>query len=176
MKSETETETETESPSMSSLAREFMLANGNDVDLASAAMEGHVVSDVELYKLLTLPAFQLECRNNCRGIRSKMRQEATFIAGMSEDQKKGYLASIRHDWHTLMDFQLPDGTKLRDATRDMLNEAMAVYYKQARTMTIRRHWLVSVHRELPDDLKTVADVFTEEKLVKLYQFWQSKVK
>ncbi len=68
----------------------------------------------------------------------------------------------------MMNFPIIGGKKLQDATRAEITDTAEYYATIAATHNQRACWFRAIAQAMPDDAKTVADIFTEERLVELW--------
>lgn len=105
-------------------------------ELMDAAKNNH-----ELYVYLTEPFLQQACYNV---VRSRYRSERRQLWTAPNYDQGGNGHRVREHARSLLDFPLPNGKRLRDATRADLLEAAEFYGKQAANMTAKAEWLQRV--------------------------------
>lgn len=100
-------------------------------------------------------------------IGEKRRRDRSVIWSRpaAADARVGLLrrASVRM---SLLDFPLPDGTRLGNADAEALAGGIATYTAQASDMAAKAKWLDLIRAQLPEG-KTVGEAMTEQDLERL---------
>jgi len=148
-------------PSLYTLAREALAVADNDIQAASDVLADRL-EDPALRRALSLDAIKMAAGGIIRTTRSSDRAaiehaERMRRAGVAVLERAAAMS------RALMDFPLPHGGLLRDATRKDVETAVAHYEGSAATATRRAAWLKSVAAKVPEGL-TVGAALTEADL------------
>lgn len=147
-------------------AREAFTKAGGDIVEAQAELVKMVNSDADLYKEVLDPWLSRACydiiRKICRDDRRRI-WNAPHLQVV--DTSKGMSRASNTN---LMDFPLPGGLRLGQATRDEVTKAASFYETQARNMTHKSTWLGLIGQGLKAN-DTVEKRYTEERLLELQQ-------
>lgn len=158
-------------PTLDELASEAMEAANNDITSAATLLVDRLLSEPVLQNRYASSMLLQGCRSKCSAMRSKTRTLILDggLSTISSTTARGILAAIVHDTEALLNFPLPDGSKLRQATRPLLLNVVNTYGKQAQTMMVRRQWFLLMAQQMPDDLKRIEDVMDEVALQQYYE-------
>ena len=159
------------------LATDAMVAKGGNIRDAAEYMTLKIQEDEAMIREVVLPAIRRICFERCKWIHSQTRGaiEGTQDMNPRSSLVRGYLAAIMHDNTRLMELPLMGaGVTVREATRGQIQESVRMHYLQAEKMMQMRQFLISVANYLPDNVKKVGDVMTEERLQALMQAAQNK--
>lgn len=115
-----------------------IIDHASDVADASRKLEEAARSDRELRDYLTEPYLKQACYN---AVRSHYRVERREIWTAPNYTKGGNGQRVEQHARTLLDFPLPNGKRLRDATREDLLSAAEFYRRQSEDMAQKAHWL-----------------------------------
>jgi len=130
---------------------------------AAKLLEEWAHQDAELKAALLEPLLKQACyqavTRACRVFRRKVWTAPNYTKS-GNGQRVVALAN------SLMDFPLPGGVRLRDATKKQIEEAAGYYGRQARQMAVITAWLQRIYSRL-DHGSPVAEQLTEEQLVAL---------
>lgn len=140
-------------------AQDAMTQADGDVLEATAALEEMARDDMSVWQVLTENLLKSACYDACRGI---CRSERRVIWHTTGSDKGGNGERVKSHAATLMDFPLPGGKRLRDATKDDLIEAAGFYDRQAAQMASVAEWLTGIARKVRG--KTVGESMTEDQL------------
>jgi len=100
--------------------------------------------------------------------RGQMRIAASNPTPIDKTQRgHRVMALARGNALMLLDWRLPDGTRMRDATKPQLRKAAELQYKQGTTMVNDSKWYARVADNLKDDKTKVGSVLKEDMLRKL---------
>lgn len=149
------------------LAAEVMDDADGNLDRATERMVASLQADPRLFRDLVMPVLLTLCRNACRDVQRRLRGD--IVAAVRPDTMQGYEAAEAADRRALLEFPLPSGIKIAEATKADLADAIGFYYRQARDMMRKRQWFVLLQDRLPDEHKRVGDVLTERELEALYR-------
>jgi hypothetical protein len=153
--------TEPTEPTIALVAREALDIAGGNALKATELMVERVESDGRLYRLLMDPLVRLACYNVVsQQIRSK-RKAVYKTKQPSKKKAKASVAALAAG--NLLDFPLPGGLRLGEATRNDVAAAQAFYASQASDMGHKARWLGMVLHALPKG-KKVKDAITPAKL------------
>lgn len=144
------------------LATQAMEQCDGDVLKATEYLEQTARKDVGVWKALTEGLLRNACYDACRGI---CRSERRIIWNSPNYSAGGNGERVKQHAETLMDWPLPGGMKLRDATKKDLLEASTFYQKQASKMAAISGWLGAIANKVKT--KTVGETLTDEQLRKL---------
>lgn len=152
------------------------LTDAARIALATADGEVRRATDLLYERAMTDQAFldhhfREAIRTACyAAVSGCVRQERRAVFAMpqptSPERRAQINALASGSIRSLMDFPLPGGKRLGDATRGEVSEAADAYGKQARDMAWKSRWLGHIAQSLPDG-KRVADVLTDERLEEL---------
>lgn len=150
-------------------AKRALVEAGGDVRRAAdllrdRAMEDRAFLDAHFGVLIRDAAYKAVA--HC--IRADRRVVWTTPQPTTQERSAQVAALASGTAQTLLDFALPGGKLLRNATRAEVAEAASFYAKQARDMSWKSRWLDHVAQSLPDG-KRVADVLSPERLEELRQ-------
>jgi hypothetical protein len=144
-------------------ARKALDAANGDVVKAVTILERKARSEPLIANALVMPLLKTACydaiRAVCRHDRRKVWTSPNYSAG-GNGERVHQLAS------SLMDFPLPGGKKLAQATRDDLQEAGKFYGMQADNMAHKARWLLAIADRL-EGRKMVKSCLSESDLVSL---------
>lgn len=140
-------------------AEEAMEQADGDVLEATAALEAMARNDVSVWQVLTEQLLKTACYDACRSI---CRSERRVIWNTTGSDAGGKGDRVKAHGNMLMDFPLPGGMKLRDATKQDLMDAAGFYERQAAQMTAVASWLSAIASKVKT--KTVGDTLTEVQL------------
>jgi hypothetical protein len=135
----------------------------NEVQAATAILEDMACNDPDLYNALLSPFLNVAAYEACRALCRQQRQK--IWTAPNYDQGGNGHRVLDHAM-SLMDFPLPGGKRLRDATKADLEEASSFFAKQAADMSHKARWLSAIASKVKGK-KTVADVFDADSLAKL---------
>jgi hypothetical protein len=150
---------------ISEIATNALAAADGDVVRATDAMVTAVMNSKVLYRSLMDPLVKQACydaiRGQCRAQRRVIWETPQPSASSTRDRIGGLAAGL-----TLMDFPLPGGIKVGDATRAEVMDASDSYLAQATDNAAKGRWLRLIARHVTGDAK-VRDVLTLERLIQL---------
>lgn len=148
---------------VSQAAVEALVGADGDVKAATAVLLKKVRQSRQLRDALTEPLLEQACYNaitaQCRRQRRQIWTPPNYEAGGNGDR---VIALAR----SLLDFPLPGGRRLGEATRDEVVDAARFYAAQADDMTHKARWLARVAEAL-SDAQCVADALDEARLAEL---------
>ncbi len=147
--------------SLSSLAREALKASGNDTDVAAEWLSGRL-EDPAIRKVVAADIVAMAAGAAIRAVRSSDR--ALIDDDMRRRQAGEVLARAGAVDRALMDYPLPFGGVLADATRAEISRAVEHYRVSSKTALMRAAWLERVGAKLPDDATPVRAALTEADL------------
>lgn len=153
-------QTQEEEPTAEDLARRAMAQAGEDVGEATRILEQWARQNTRIWKAVTEDFLAQGCYAVVRGV---CRQERRAIWHSPGYDPGGSGARVRGHARSILDLPLPGGKRLRDATREDLQEASGFYARQARQMAVMAEFLEAVAGKVKGR-KTVGDVLTEKQL------------
>jgi hypothetical protein len=138
-----------------------MMIHPTDVQKATAHMLASVRASRKLRDALTEPLLRSACYD---AIRAAYRRERRVIwTAPGYDASQGADRAVSYAQASLLDFRLPHGTRLGDATRADIAEAEGLYRAQADDMAHKGRWLALIAQGLPADQK-VSAVYDDARL------------
>jgi len=140
-----------------------------DVTEASRRLEEEARHCRELYDYLTSPALPKLCY---AAVSQTYRDNRQKVWTAPNYTKGGNGHRVANHAQTLLDFPLPGGKRLRDATSQDLQEAAEFYAKQAADMSAKSAWLTRVGERVGGN--KVADVMDADELDKLRRQEEAK--
>ena len=144
------------------IAQEIMEQAEGDVLTATELLEAFARQNVQVWQAVTESLLRTACydacRAICRGERRVIWNAPGYDAGGGGERVKAHSAS-------LMDWPLPGGKKLRDATKKDLLDAAGFYSMQASQMAAVSTWLECIAAKVK--AKTVGETLTDTQLRKL---------
>jgi hypothetical protein len=145
------------------LAARELAANTGDVAGAAKAMETKARANPALWMALTDSLLPQACYD---AIRAQCRKERRTIWTAPNYTPGGNGGRVVKHALGLLDFPLPGGKRLRDATADEVRAAAQFYHAQAATMARQGRWLDLVAAQVAPNC-TVGQVLDETKLGQL---------
>ncbi len=150
---------------VSQAASEALAKAGGDVREATKAMVAKVRKSRQLRDALTEPLIEQACyaaiTAQCRKARSRVWTPPNYSEGGNGER---VIALARG----LLDFPLPGGRRLAEATREEVIAGAQFYRGHADDMAHKARWLARVAAELQAEQR-VADVLDETRLAALQQ-------
>lgn len=150
---------------VSQAAADALQAADGDVRKATEAMLAAVRKSRRLRDALTEPLLETACyaaiTAQCRKQRSRIWTPPNYSEAGNGDR---VIALAR----TLLDFPLPGGRRLGDATRAEVVDAARFYTSHAEDMAHKARWLARVAEAVPDGQR-VADALDEARLARLQE-------
>ena len=140
-------------------------ANG-DFEKATDYLEKHIHDDEVLFHAVVDPLVRIACSDILRGFTHQSRNRL-FNGLNKETDSEGKIKALGAA--NFMMFQLPGGKPLENATKVEVMSGAHYYLKQAKTMTIRGHWLELVSKAMTNNKTRVADQFNNERLGALWE-------
>lgn len=150
-------------PSIPEVARECLEKAGGDVRAAVPVMLARVKANRELRDALTAPLLSNACYD---AIAQECRVQRRHIWTAPNYAPGGNGARVIALATSLLDFPLPGGKRLADATRAEVAHAAEFYVSQAADMNHKGRWLRLVAQSVRDDQR-VADALDETRLAEL---------
>ena len=152
-------EVEEESQTIDAIARDCLLDAGGDWQEAAKSMEKTINTDAELKAALLEPML---AKVIWAAIRQAAREtRATFwVHGSGTDNVTGITEMANR---TLLDFPLPGGKRLGDATAEDVEKARGFYHAQAAGNARAARFLAAVKVAMGDSEK-VSDALTHDRL------------
>lgn len=150
--------------------------SGNDMKMATKLLASRVLSDATLFRLIMEPLVELACReavracvkSQRRSVWNEPRQGSAPARTTDHNGPARVAALVAGTIAGLMDFPLPGGKRLADATKGEVEAASWSYRAQADDMSIKGRWLALIAKKLsPNDV--VRNVLTEDDLTSLRQ-------
>lgn len=141
------------------IAQEMMLEADGDVLEATAMLEELARQDVEVWQAVTDGLLRTACYDACRSI---CRSERRTIWHTSGYDAGGNGERIKSHSSSLMEWPLPGGKRMRDATKQDLIDAAGFYAMQASQMAAVSDWLGRVASKVKS--KTVGETLTDKQL------------
>jgi hypothetical protein len=163
-KPELKTDTAAE-PSIASVASGCLDAADGDVMRATAIMVGKVTKDSVLYRVLMDPLVREACYAALTQACRRRRRTVWDVQPPSAETQRNTVVDLARGM-TLLDFPLPGGLRLRDASRDDVAAAAEFYLNQASDMAVKGRWLRLVAQAVPGK-KKVGSVLSIERLEEL---------
>lgn len=139
--------------------------SGGDVSKATQALMVVAERHKGLRAALLDPFLETACNQAVRRLQQDARAKlwgSRAIATATDDAE----AMKRLAQRNLLDFPLPNGMRLADASKDDVGNAIQFYRKQANDMAWKARWLQLVAQSVPGG-KKVGDALTEERLREL---------
>lgn len=153
--------------SVSAIARECLEAANGDVRTATIILLNRCDKDLQLYKTIAGPLMRTACYEEIRKVCRKDRRAIWHMPQPTAQEQRGRVIALNN---TLMDFRLPDGTRLGDAKHSNIMAASEFYRKQGRDMTVKAVWLEMIAKKVDaKDRKTASQCVSVEELDKLRQ-------
>lgn len=156
--------TATTIPNIRQIAAEELDRADGAVERATAAMQRRVLNDHALFRALMTPLVHGACYNEitsvCRAARAVIWRNTQPSA---EEGRRVIELTGRATARVLMNFQLPGGLRLGDATKSQVQEAAQFYLNQGNDMLIKGRWLQLINNAMPRNT-TVASALTEQRL------------
>jgi len=150
------------------IATEALEKAKGDVIKATAIMAKRVLDNDVLYHRLMDPLVQNACYDVVRGLIRKNRGQIYNMPQPTPERASlGVLSLATGLLATLLDFPLPGGKRLGDATRVEINGHVVFYETQSKDMRIKARWLKLVAGRLRRDDVTVAEVLSDKQLRRL---------
>lgn len=140
---------------------QFELDNsGGDVVTATNALEALARGNPEVWMSITDSLLRDACYNQ---ITALCRRERRKIWSAPAPDTKSQSNRVVNHAKSILDFPLPGGKRLRDATKEDLSAASSFYQKQAAKMSSISEWLSSVAKRVKKGA-TVGDCLSEKQL------------
>jgi len=147
-------------------AAEILAAADGDVQKATDDLFNFVTRNEKRYREMADPLVREGCYSI---VRLLARFEAAEVWNGTRAAAQGQRAAGAMAAATvfaLMNYRLPGGAVLKDATGQEVAEAACFYMKQGRTMIEKGTWLEMIAKRVPQD-RTVSSVLTENDLLKM---------
>ncbi len=146
-----------------SAARDALRETNNVVE-AAKLLEQWASNNQELYRSITEPLLPKVCYE---AVRTACHEDRRSVWTAPNYNKAGNGERVISHAHSLLDFRLPGGTLLRDATKNELLAAAEFYRQQANDMNHKALWLSAIAAKV--GRRKVANAFTDSKLRELQQ-------
>jgi len=154
---------------LSSLARDHLKECDGDVEAASAALYDELDGDKYLLSIIAEQAIReavksyvsLAHRNDRVAIIKSIQPRVLDIAGAVKRLEKSNTRMI-------LDFPLAGGIKLRDATKEQVQDQADMYGRTERDAAHKRVWLERIAKLLKPG-QVVGKVINETKAIKLFE-------
>jgi hypothetical protein len=147
--------------------QEVLTAAENDVVKATALLQARVMEDRDLYREIMDPLVRTACYDLLRRLQKSERRiiwQSDF--SKPEDHRSRVIALAGGTLSSLLNFPLPSGLRLGDATRQDVLSAAAFYAKQANDMAVKSCWLELVAKRVKEGT-IVRDVLDDRALIAL---------
>jgi hypothetical protein len=156
------------------LAAEEMGNANNNVPRAVIAMQSRISADPVLYQALIVPiiknALWEAASRSRRSLRSAIDRNRSSSQSSRRSSRRSSRARIRLvAAATMMEWPLPSGKAIGDATKSDLRAARQVYQSQIAPLTIRERWYGLVENKLPSERHHVRNVMNLDQITKLYE-------
>jgi len=112
--------------------------------------------------------WKLRAAEEAVGLAMKTFRRRTWESTQRQIDPNRVAALIQSNREMLMDFPLPGGLALRDATKDDVTAAALFYSTQATNMGHKARWLDLIAKKVPKG-KTVADALDNDALATLQE-------
>lgn len=139
---------------------------GGDVQAATKHMAARIRADRALRDALTDPLIDVACYDAVSGVIRKERRVVWMAPEVTSDTGARIIQLASGNAASLMDFPLPGGKKLGDATRAEVSAAAEFYRRQAVDMSSKAVWLRFVAQSVPENQR-VSEAMTSERLIEL---------
>ena len=151
-----------QAPSLHALAAHYLKAAKNNRAEAEAATINAIFADNELREALAVPLVAGAVK---QAVGEVIRQDRADVwSGPSpEAGKRRVKITARINNLLLMNFRLPTGKLLRDATAAEVKEAAMFYFKQGSDMMVKYRWLTAIAKAVPAG-EIVGKVLREKQL------------
>lgn len=158
---------------LSQLAREVLTEADGDTETASEALTNRLLEDRSLLQSVisqaVADAVAYRVRYSMRSERAWIVRQATRPpAAPSHGSKDDVIALAKGLAASLLDMPLARGVRLRDATREQVQEQADMYAAQASDMGHKARWLNLIAQAIPAD-STVGDVLTDARATELWK-------
>jgi hypothetical protein len=141
--------------------------NPDDAQAAAGAVYSALQADPAAYNALAHDLIMVACRNAVASLYASSRAKARHAASKHDaNQKAGVVALAAAQREVMMEYVCAGGVRLRNATRDVLARTIRWKEEAAGTLKADAIWLEHVMQGVSDG-KTVADAFTEQRLIEL---------
>ena len=150
-------------PSVAETARECLEKAGGDVRKATPLMVERVKASRVLRDALTAPLLSNACYD---AISAECRQQRRHVWTPPNYTADGNGARVIALATSLLDFPLPGGKRLAEASRGEVAQAADFYATQAADMSHKGRWLRLVAQSVREDQR-VADALDELRLAEL---------
>jgi len=150
----------------SKIAEEIIDKVGGDVRKAADYMESIVLKDDALFKELMLPMVSKACHEIICDVVHARRRSICDTVKRANDEMAGSIA-LQNTARSMLDFPLPGGLLLRNATRHDCIDAAGYYERQASDMFGKGRFLRSVAKRAGN--KPVGDAISEIELCRLFK-------
>ena len=155
-------------PTLYQLAVGALADNANNADIAEEFVFSLLLNDQALLRSLVRSAVKSAVTTNVGKAIRNQREVIFDKARAAAHGKRIALAHIESVKSSFLDFPLADGTRLRDATRVEVLEAVARYEKQSETMAHRARWLRALADIVPAG-RRIGDFIDEGKAKELFE-------
>jgi len=148
---------------VSTAAREALEKAGGDTHNAAVILQETVSKRGGLYKALMDPLLTQACRD---AIGLVVRTHRKSVWKHRTDSSERVVALAAGNLLSLMDFPLPGGKRLGDASRSEVSTAAEFYDRQAKDMAHKGRWLALIAQSVTDE-QTVGQALDENRLSEL---------
>lgn len=153
-----------ETPSIAAVAQKCMRDCDNNLHDAQKLMERLVAGHPPLFRDLMTPLLATACYD---ALRSVVRTDRGKVWTAPNYTKAGNGSRLETLGVTLLDFPLPSGIRLRNASKADVLEGARFYSAQAADMQHKAKWLEAIAAKVGN--RTVGEKFTAEKLQALQE-------
>lgn len=155
---------------LSEVAREAMTACNGDPKEAAKSMREIVMSDPALSRAMLDTVVDAGCWRYVRNIMQNQRTSAwNWSAGAKKDpvsSDNGLALLATANVMSLLDYPMSDGTRLGEASKELLLHDAQMLESHIKTMAHRARWFNAIAGKLPKN-KIVQQVFTNDALERL---------
>ena len=149
---------------ISVIARKALASSEGDLSKATEKMEKAVRANPTLFNELMWPLVHDACYDKLRSLVRTDREKIWTAPNYTQGGNGRRLHALAS---TLLDFPLPNGKRMRDASKADLVEAATFYGTQAKDMSHKARWLDAIAARV--GRKKVGDVLSAEQLAKLQE-------
>lgn len=153
-----------ETPTIRDLARETLAECGNDAQQAIQKLTKRIMGDARLLKELAAEAV---FRAVDEGVRGKIHNNRGTLVNAAHAGRSAVIALAGGIKASLLDFQLPDGKAIGDATPAEISPSIIRYEQYGRDAAHKAKWLTLMIQGVPRD-KVVRDIITPERAQELW--------
>lgn len=157
--------------SLQEIAQKMLDRASGDVESAALALTTRASKSPALFRRIMSPGLRQACYDLIRGQCRNNRQAIWHTPQPTISETRSSVASLASatiaTTRTLMQFPLPGGMYIENATRGDLREAIGFYSLQASDMSAKARWLSLIESKLRNDDVTVGEVLNLAVLQKL---------